>query len=157
MTRKPPFPTDASEREPFTTKVTKDARRHTKASRPLISLCVLCAAIVTFVVKGFAARFARQGTSWSHLGDFFGGYGELAIVVLLDRGDADRLVDEAERRVRELHDVHRFEQRVAPAELEAIGVADIGLALQQELRRDSGAGRIGKFMRLDRRLAAHAV
>src|SRR5262249_14451918 len=52
---------------------------------------------------------------------------------------------------------HRLQERVTPAELEFAGVADVGLALQQQLRGDGGARRIGEFMRLHRRLAPEPV
>jgi len=93
----------------------------------------------------------------SQFGDFVGGDRELAIVVLLDRGDAHGFAGETERRVGQQHDVHRLQQRVAPAELEFVAVADIGAALQQKLRGDGGAGRVGEFMRLHRRLAPEPV
>jgi len=83
-------------------------------------------------LRGLALR--RQ------FGDFVGGDGKLAIVVLFDRGNAHGPVHQAERRVGQQHDIHRLQQRVAPAELEFVAVADIGAALQQQLRRDRGAG-----------------
>src|SRR5207237_5276572 len=74
-----------------------------------------------------------------------------------DRGDADGFADETQGRVGQQHDIHRLQQRVAPAELEFVAVADIGPALKQELRGDRGAGRVGEFMRLYRRLAPESV
>lgn len=97
--------------------------------------------------RGDRARHLR-----CHSRDLLGGDGQLAVVVFLDLGDADGRLLQSQSGIGQQHDVHRFQQRIAPAELEFVGVADIGAALQLQLGRDRGARRIGEFVRLDGRI-----
>src|SRR5436190_8420750 len=131
-------------------KISSSGRTGTESIWPLWRLrCWRAIPILRFPPSALASR--------GELGDFVGGDGELAIVVLFDGGDAHGFADETQGRVGQQHDVHRLQQGVAPAELEFVAVADISPALKQELRGDRGAGRVGEFMRLYRRLAPEPV
>src|SRR5579862_1004221 len=67
-------------------------------------------------------------------GEFFGDDGQIPALVFVEAADAHRKVVQPEMRIGQRDQIARFEQRKFIAELERIGVADIGGALADELR-----------------------